>query len=255
MARSTPRVERECLACGVRFIGTPKATRCPDCRASGRKVPSDKQSARRRTYTCIECGQRKPVDPEFPDARRCEPCSELLGLDQIELSPGEEERRRAQERLNRVKERLASQAEVLKRLTRKPEGKKMTSRTTKLPVGLLWLEIVAGDGRATSVAYTDGTDLSEDQYLALLLSYHRLRCKGFEPHEIAKLCPVALLQTDPQSKLSELPRVELDPAFTEDQRRADDAGVLGLSAPLERNHCKPHQTQGTEHGNPSNRPA
>ena len=87
--RPVPVVTHECLACSFEFQGTPKATRCTTCRASGRKVPKDKQAHQftQSTYrkapivrldllqhdkACGACGQ--DFQTHKPKAARCNDC-------------------------------------------------------------------------------------------------------------------------------------------------------------------------------------
>ena len=87
--KPVPIATRECLACSSEFQGTPKATRCTTCRASGRKVPKDKQahrctqSTRRKTpivrrdlpqhdKACGAC--RQNFQSHKPKAARCNDC-------------------------------------------------------------------------------------------------------------------------------------------------------------------------------------
>lgn len=65
MTKPKPRVERSCLACGVTFLGTPRATRCDDCRAQGRMVPREVQLTRGKNALTPEDIQLRARDAEL----------------------------------------------------------------------------------------------------------------------------------------------------------------------------------------------
>lgn len=225
MPKPKPRVERECLACGAVFIGTPKATRCDNCRATGRKVDRFKQLAQRKGETrspeqIAAAAEARRLTDEQAKARRAElevlrRETEQLVAERRENQPPpptveDEERTRREERLNRMKKRLAGQSTWLDaRERRKPKGRPaMTNRTIKLPIGILWLQIVAADGAAHSVTYAGTTtEVCDEDKIALLTTYFRLRCRGYRPEALARLCPKALLQEATQGALDDLPEV------------------------------------------------
>lgn len=76
------RVDRTCLVCDAEFTGTPKATRCPTCKAEGKRVPIERQSQRgkapkvRTVYdlTCFACGDQ--FDSARSNSIRCPGCIE-----------------------------------------------------------------------------------------------------------------------------------------------------------------------------------
>ena len=107
----------------------------------------------------------------------------------------------------------------------------MSKKTTKLPIGVLWLSMCHADGAAHSVTHAATTDLSEEDKLALLISFFRLRSQGYHPSQLAMLCPVALLEAETQDAISDLPKVEeADPELTwsEEQDLEAEAILLGL---------------------------
>ena len=84
----------------------------------------------------------------------------------------------------------------------------MTERTSQTTLGTLWVQLCAADGAAASIMYAaEPRSLTEDNKLKLLTSFYRLRCKGYHPAALAKLCPKALLMRDTQEAITELPEV------------------------------------------------
>lgn len=239
-----PQHEKTCHACGEHFT-TPKANtvRCGPCIAEGREV---------KHRQCLECRASFPV---IDDSHvNCPTCAEMLGVEQYELTPEQAERLAEEERRARTQARIARQAEWLDQRERKPKGRKaMTRATAKTPVGILWLQLCAADGAAASVLYAGAnTDLSEDEKLSLLSSFHRLRVRGYHPDALAKLCPAALLRDETRAAIPDLPQVTpgapeddaewvFDPfagdeymcaeiaKLTEDAARLRDAVMLGLA--------------------------
>ena len=126
----------------------------------------------------------------------------------------------------------------------------MSEKTRKTPLGTLWVELCDADGAASSISHR--FDLTEDEKLHLISTYHRLRLKGFHPSALANLCPKAILEKVTEEALEDLPEVDLedpddgltfDPledlsdelraevlAFQENQQRQADAIRLGLVA-------------------------
>jgi hypothetical protein len=85
----------------------------------------------------------------------------------------------------------------------------MLKRDQNRPLSILWVELCATDGAASTLLATAQADhgLTEDQKVTLLTSYYRLRCRGYHPSALAKLCPKALLKEAAQDALGDLPEV------------------------------------------------
>ena len=148
----TPRVERTCLVCDVTFEGTPKATRCKPCRDAGHKVPTAKQERKPRR-TCLEC--RKQFTLEDEGHVNCPSCAEMLGVFQHEMTPEQRAKALEAERLSLHLENLQAQNDRLTaRSQAKPKGyPKMQQRTATSPLGILWVQLCAADGAASSIMY------------------------------------------------------------------------------------------------------
>ena len=237
--------DKTCLACGEKFTTRrAKATRCPSCISSNTPV---------RQRKCCECGSSYNLAHDDHYSVRCEPCAELLGLDQIELNPEQLEAEREQQRKERRRELLARQAAWLDERAKAPKGyRKMTTAIRSKPIGQLWEHLCAADGAASAILFAGATaDLNDADKLTLLNTYFHLRVKGYHPQAIAKLCPEAILRDECQGALGDLPEVtegdpEDDPAFdpyeglssdqiadiidfTEQQKRRTEAEALGLA--------------------------
>jgi hypothetical protein len=214
----TPRAQRTCLCCDVIFEGTPKATRCPPCRQAEIKVPGKiraKRDNRKPRRTCLEC--RKQFSIEEDDHVNCPSCAEMLGVFQYEVTP--EQQAALVEALNLSKhlERLEAQNSWLTARSKPPKGyPKMTKRTSTIPIGILWVQICAADGAASSVLYAATSDvrLTEQDKVTLLTSFFRFRAKGYHPSALARLCPQALLTQATQDAISDLPKVTAPEPYT-----------------------------------------
>lgn len=181
-----PQFSKTCQACGDDFqTHKPKAARCDGCIAEGRNV---------QHKVCGECGDKFPYHD--PAQIRCDPCADLLGLDQFELTPAQLEELRERERKARWKDQLAAQRRWLdQRETAKIHGYlRMKKAIRATPIGILWVSLCHADGAASSVMHTTDTELTDAQKLHLLIVFHRIRCRGFHPSAIAKLCPQAILE-------------------------------------------------------------
>lgn len=234
MARYTPRVERTCLVCESLFEGTPKSIRCSSCKDAGLRVPFRKQSQRRKELAVLNA-EHAVLAGELA-AMAFERTAEELAIER-------EERRKAE-----LEKRLEAQAAYLDARSRIPKGYRKMRIEQKLPLNLLWLQLCAADGAASSLIYGGArVDLSEDEKVVLLTSYLRLRCKGYHTDAIAKVCPRSLLQNaDAPEDLPEVTEAfEGDAPFTpferdaelqaempdiaENQARRADAVALGLT--------------------------
>lgn len=205
--KKAPRVPRQCLCCGAEFLGTPKATRCGPCKVAGRKVPTKTQAARAKRRKCRSCQITKPVEEFEGHEYWCSPCQEEHKL--ASLDPETEAREIAEAKRLRLKKRLHDQVKRLDERTKAPRGyPRMSSRTARTPIGLLWLQLCAADGAAGSVMYTSNTDLTEEDKLMLMTSFYRLRAKNYRPDQIAKLDPKALMKAEAQEAIADLPQVE-----------------------------------------------
>ena len=237
--------DKTCLGCGSKFTThKAKAVRCPSCISSKIEV---------RQRKCTECGSGFNIAHDDHSSIRCEPCAELLGLDQIELSPVQLEAERQERRRERRRELLALQAAWLDERAKAPKGyRKMTNAIRSRPIGQLWVLLCAADGAASAILFAGATaDLNDADKLTLLNTYFHLRVKGYHPQAIATLCPEAILRDECQGALGDLPEVtepnpEDDPAFdpyegltstqieeivgdAEQQKRRTEAEALGLA--------------------------
>lgn len=216
-----PQHDKQCMACGCEFTThKPRASRCNDCLAAGKKVATRK---------CLECKTQFPL---LDDSHvNCKTCSEMLGVTQCEMTPEQQQKLLEAEYLSRHQERLAHQNEWLARREKAPKGyPRMNQRTTKTPLGVLWFQLCAADGAAASIMYAARSDdLTEDGRVKLLTTFFRLRAKGYHPSAIAKLCPRAILKKSTQDAITDLPKVtEPDPTTISDWDRVAQAATLGL---------------------------
>lgn len=198
--KDAPSYEKVCQACHDEFTThKPKAARCPSCIAEDRKVKKRK---------CLECSKPFPL---FDDTHvNCKSCADFLDLDQADMTPEQAAKLAHEEHLKRHKERLQQQNEWLDARERKPKGyTAMLKRDQSQPLSILWVELCAADGAASTLMATAQADhgLTEDQKVTLLTSFYRLRCKGYHPSAISKLCPKALLKDAAQNALTDLPEV------------------------------------------------
>ncbi|SIT81205.1 hypothetical protein SAMN05421665_1233 [Yoonia rosea] len=214
----TPRAQRTCLCCNVTFEGTPAATRCKPCRAAGIKVPAKvraKRDNRKPRRMCLEC--RKQFTLEDDTHVNCPSCAEMLGVFQYEMTPEQQAAMVEAENLQKHKERLQRQNEWLTRRENRPKGyPRMNQKTSTTPLGILWLGLCAADGAAGSVMYAAHSDVpfSEEDKATLMLTFYRLRAKGYHPSALAKLCPRAILQQAAQDALQDLPKVTAPEPYT-----------------------------------------
>ncbi len=234
-------VTKQCLACGVTYQGTPASTRCDTCKSEGRMV----SSASQRAGYFIAFGaipRPKPhAGPAIPNLQtriyRCKECvrlekeakAERKRIFEAELASISEMDDRSLEKLEaELEEQTRSQwrrtvgehLELLHRRDKKPRGyKQMTKATAKSPLGIIWLHLCDHDGQAAAAFHTP-LQVSHEDNATLLLTYHRLRLKGFRPDAIAKLCPKALLEPKAQDALTGLPIV------TEEDDREEPTGDL-----------------------------
>jgi len=96
-------VTRICQACGEDFeTPRPKASRCPECIAEDRRV---------QRRTCLNCA--KPFNVIDPSHVNCKSCSDLLGLEQWEMTDEQYAKMLAEERMSRWQEKLESQTKWL----------------------------------------------------------------------------------------------------------------------------------------------
>lgn len=219
-----PQHDKQCMACGCEFTThKPRASRCNDCLAANKKVATRK---------CLECKAQFPLLDEAHV--NCASCSEMLGVTQCEMTPEQQAKALEAEYLSRHQERLVHQRAWLDRRSKAPKGyPKMTQRTSKTPLGILWLQVCAADGAASSIMYAARSDdLTEEQKVSLLTTFYRLRAKGYHPSAIAKLCPRAILQDAPQAAITDLPQVTEPEPTTHttitDWGRIAQAASLGL---------------------------
>lgn len=214
----TPRAQRTCLCCEVTFEGTPKATRCPPCRQAGIKVPAKvraKRDNRKPRRTCLEC--RKQFSIEEDDHVNCPACAAMLGVFQYEMTPAQQAALLEVENLQKHLERLAAQNSWLDAREKAPRKyPRMTQRTSTTPLAILWLQLCAADGAASSIMYAAHSDvrLSEQDKVTLMTSFFRLRAKGHHPSALARLCPQALLKEAAQDAISDLPKVTAPEPYT-----------------------------------------
>ncbi|WP_173496083.1 MULTISPECIES: hypothetical protein [unclassified Aliiroseovarius] len=199
--------EKVCQACHEEFTThKPKAARCSSCIAENRPVKKRK---------CLECSKLFPL---IDDTHvNCSSCADFLDIDQADMTPEQAARLAHEEHLKRHRERLQQQNEWLDARERKPKGyTAMLKRDQNRPLSILWLQLCSADGTASTLMATAQADhgLTEDQKVTLLTSFYRLRCKGYHPSAIAKLCPKALLKDTAQSALGDLPEVT-DPEPTD----------------------------------------
>lgn len=222
--KDLPQHDKVCGACGSAFsTHRVRAVRCDDCAETGQKVAKRK---------CLECSRPFPL---IDDSHvTCQPCSEMLGLSRYEMTPEQQARALEAEYLSRHQERLAHQQAWLDRRSKAPKGyPKMTQRTSKTTLGVLWLQLCAADGASASIMYAvRSNDLTEDQKVSMLTTFYRLRAKGYHPSAISKLCPKAILKDATQAALTDLPQVtEPDPTnqpTITDWGRIAQAASLGL---------------------------
>jgi len=216
---ATPRQDMNCQACGDPYQGTPKSTRCGTCKSEGRKV---------RTRKCVECSKQFNLTDESHIT--CPSCADIFGVEQWDMSPERAEELRAERRKLRWQENLTSFREWLDARECPPRKYKNMSKTTaKQPIGILWLQICHADGAASAVTYVANTDLSEADKLSLLTSFMRLRVKGYHPSVLAQLCPVALLATETQEALTDIPKVtESEPHVHMDAEQDRESLALSL---------------------------
>ena len=83
MARTTPRIERTCLVCDTPFEGTPKATRCQTCKNAGLRVPSARQSERRKEIIALKV-ERGEIEADLADPDIIEKTEEQLAEERRE---------------------------------------------------------------------------------------------------------------------------------------------------------------------------
>jgi hypothetical protein len=191
--------EKTCQACtSVFHTHKSKAVRCNHCITSGRAIPK---------RTCLEC--RKPFNLLDDADVNCPSCAETLGIFQHERSPEQIAKELEEESLTIHQERLAEMLAWLTERERPPRGyPKMLKRDISQPLSILWVGLCAADGAASSFMFTTNVHgLSEEDKVTLLTSFYRLRCKGFHPAGIAKLCPKALLKQAAQKAIADLPEV------------------------------------------------
>ena len=209
MPIKTPRGPRICLCCAVTFEGTPKATRCQPCRTAGIKVPSKPRR------TCLEC--KKLFVLEQDDHVNCPSCAAMLGVFQHETTPEQQAAMVEAENIQRHLERLEAQNSWLDAREKPPKGyPKMNQRTSTTPIGILWVQLCAADGAASSIMHAAHSDvpLSEEDKVTLMTSFYRFRAKGYHPSALAKLCPKALLEQAAQDALQDLPKVTAPEPYT-----------------------------------------
>lgn len=217
-----PQHEKTCQACGSDFT-THKArvARCNECIVNGRPVPK---------RTCLEC---KRLFTLTDDSHiNCPECADLLGVPQFEMSVDQQAKAAEAENLSRHQDRLAAQKAWLDHRAKPPkEHPNMTQRTSKTPLGILWLQLCAADGAASSLLYAAAiSELDEDGKVTLMTTFYRLRAKGYHPSAISKLCPKAILKQAAQDALQDLPKVtEPNPTSQSDWDRVATAASLGLS--------------------------
>lgn len=216
-----PKHDKECMACGCEFTtNKSRASRCNDCLSANRKVAKRK---------CLECRAQFPLLDEAHV--NCKTCSEMLWVTQFEMTPEQQAKALEAEYLSRHQERLAHQQAWLDRRSKAPKGyPKMTQRTSKTTLGVLWLQLCAADGASASIMYAArSNDLNENQKVCLLTTFYRLRAKGYHPSAISKLCPKAILKDATQIAVTDLPKVtEADPTTITDWGRIAQAASLGL---------------------------
>lgn len=220
-------VTKVCLGCGDQYEATrSNSRRCPSCIEEG---------VRLRQKPCIECGTSFTVSD--PSQVRCESCADLLGLDRWELTPEQLEAIREEDRKARWQEQLTAQRRWLDmRENAKIEGyKRMKNTTRSTPIGILWVSLCFADGAASSVMHSTESGLTAAQKLHLLITFYRIRCRGYHPSAIAKLCPKAILEgmgrEEYEDGLRDLPEVRADlVAFQEQQNRHIECIRLGLAS-------------------------
>lgn len=215
--KKVPRIERQCVTCGVSFIGTPRNTRCTDCRSAGRKI---------RYRKCLECN--KPFVPSDKGQHSCAPCTKMLGIGRGGTPP-----KRVKTTVNRgqkaapdkpvdkteinrqrrekfIKERDAHLEDLGARSKPLKGRKLMTKEIEATTLGELWLSVCAYDGCVVSAARFVSHDLSQDDCLRILGAYQRLRLDGFKPEALARLCPKALLEGKLALLPDDIPRPDLN---------------------------------------------
>jgi len=134
----------------------------------------------------------------------------MLGVFQFEMTPEQQAALVEAENLSRHLERLEAQNAWLDARSKPPKGyPRMNQRTSKTPIGILWVSLCSADGAASSIMYAAHSDvpLSEEDKVTLMTSFYRLRAKGYHPSALSKLCPQALLKQAAQEALQDLPKV------------------------------------------------
>lgn len=164
---------------------------------------------------------------------------------QHNLEKDREERKleEAQKRRDAVKEQLAE----LERLSKKPKGyPALTDEIAESTLGMMWLNLCATDGNVKILLKDQEVD--DDTKHRMLITYLRLRLKGFTNDAVAKINPTRLMAQDAAQvdrAIREIPRVQdgrqenEDPdadnqaeitASNEDRVRHEMAQRLGLTA-------------------------
>ena len=217
-----PQYDKTCQVCSTAFTThKAKAARCPSCIAENRPVKKRK---------CLECSKPFPLIDE--DHLNCKSCADFLDIDQADMTPEQAARLAHEDHLKRHRERLQQQNEWLTARERKPKGyAAMLKRDQNRPLSILWVELCAADGAAATLMATAQADhgLTEERKVTLLTSYYRLRCKGYHPSAISKLCPRALLKGSAQDALGDLPEVtEQSPTDTHAWGEVAARATLGL---------------------------
>ncbi len=193
----------------------PKAPKPP----KPRKTSKPKAPGVPKQRACLECGAK--FSPVTPDDRFCPSCTGLLKLDPPTLTGrltrfdydklGEEDKRGfVVDQLTNLERVVVHQINFDPTSDPTPEGyQRMTQRMSETPLGILWVQLCAADGAASSIISVTETprNLTDEGKVTLLTTFYRLRAKGFHPAVIAKLCPVAILKEAGQEAIIDLPTV------------------------------------------------
>ena len=195
-----PQHDKSCTACGAEFTThKAKAARCNECITSGNTAPK---------RTCLECRKAFPL---IDDTHvNCRSCASMLDIPQFEMTPEQQAKQLEADTLSKHQEALAHQTVWLDAREAKPKGYlKMSERTAKTTLGVLWLQLCAADGAASSIMYAaEPRGLTEEDKVTLLTRFYILRTRGYHPSACANLCPKAILKKATQEALRELPQVD-----------------------------------------------
>lgn len=248
-----------CMACGeeheTRRHG---ATACRSCLDAGRRP---------NTRKCRSCRQKYPSAHGGIFCKTCEPDRSDIELGVTYQKALEDERQKALEdklleqdkeerhlrRVQKRREMVAQQLEILEKLGKKPKGlPEMTKDIAAGTIAVLWLQLCGSDGSVNPLLRDQVVEDETKQ--RMLTTYLRLRLKGYTGDALSKVDPVALMAKDAEDidkALTELPKVEdddddtatafdpledLDPAMREwvndfqfNQDQQQQAERLGLS--------------------------